>query len=152
MINSPDSTMKHHPVIPDMPNSRILDTRYDHLLSEPCPEYLLQRLLSKKQFSSKAECDAHFSELMKYMYLNLKYGVPMAMTSKAVDTVWHEFILHLQDYLEFCREKMGRIFYHDPTHKHQENGKIDDLFIALYESEFGDLPEVWRSRKRAEHQ
>lgn len=31
-----------------------------------------------------------------------------------VDEAWHNFILHLRPYLDFCNEKFGRVIYHNP--------------------------------------
>lgn len=138
--------MIKHATTPRCASVVSFDTRFDHLLTEKCPDYLVEKLLTKNRFKTAAECHTHFAELMKYMYLNLKYGVPIAMTSSAVDTVWHEFILFLSDYLAFCREKMGKIFYHEPsTSKRPVHSKATENFFALYETEFGDLPEVWRA-------
>jgi hypothetical protein len=40
-------------------------------------------------------------------------GVRLAM-SETVDLGWHAFILHSEEYLEFCRRLMGRYLHHVP--------------------------------------
>jgi hypothetical protein len=43
------------------------------------------------------------------------------MPSLAVDTLWHEFILHTEDYQEFCRGAYGRILHHTPERSMEED-------------------------------
>jgi len=39
----------------------------------------------------------------------------VAMPSKVVDTLWHEFILHTRRYEAFCRLAFGRLLHHTPA-------------------------------------
>src|SRR6476646_10603488 len=39
----------------------------------------------------------------------------VAMPSKVVDTLWHEFILHTRGYEAFCRQAFGRMLHHTPA-------------------------------------
>lgn len=39
----------------------------------------------------------------------------VAMPSKVVDTLWHEFILHTRGYEQFCRRAFGRMLHHTPA-------------------------------------
>lgn len=39
----------------------------------------------------------------------------VAMPSKVVDTLWHEFILHTRSYEAFCRQAFGRMLHHTPA-------------------------------------
>ena len=39
----------------------------------------------------------------------------VAMPSKVVDTLWHEFILHTRGYEAFCRRAFGRLLHHTPA-------------------------------------
>ncbi|HWH83291.1 MAG TPA: hypothetical protein VNU71_13760 [Burkholderiaceae bacterium] len=42
-------------------------------------------------------------------------GRYVAMPSKVVDTLWHEFILHTRAYEAFCRRAFGRLLHHTPA-------------------------------------
>ena len=42
-------------------------------------------------------------------------GAFVAMPSKVVDTLWHEFILHTRGYELFCRKAFGRMLHHTPA-------------------------------------
>lgn len=39
----------------------------------------------------------------------------VAMPSKVVDAMWHEFILHTRAYEAFCRRAYGRLLHHTPA-------------------------------------
>jgi hypothetical protein len=39
----------------------------------------------------------------------------VAMPSKVVDALWHEFILHTRAYEAFCRRAFGRLLHHTPA-------------------------------------
>ncbi|MBX3607326.1 MAG: hypothetical protein KF788_18745 [Piscinibacter sp.] len=39
----------------------------------------------------------------------------VAMPSKVVDALWHEFILHTRAYEGFCRRAFGRLLHHTPA-------------------------------------
>jgi hypothetical protein len=51
-----------------------------------------------------------------HQWLRLHVAAPglLAMPSKAVDQLWHEFILHTRDYQDFCRQAYGRTLHHSP--------------------------------------
>lgn len=42
-------------------------------------------------------------------------GRYVAMPSKVVDSLWHEFILHTRGYEAFCRRAFGRLLHHTPA-------------------------------------
>ena len=39
----------------------------------------------------------------------------VAMPSRAVDTFWHEFILHTRAYADWCELTLGRFLHHTPA-------------------------------------
>lgn len=49
-----------------------------------------------------------------YFTLVVRYGYGLAMPSRAVDTLWHEFILFTQAYQAFCDGAFGRFLHHVP--------------------------------------
>jgi hypothetical protein len=73
---------------------------------------------------------AALTELMKYMWLCLKhyedqtnypenkslhFACTMHPEMKAIDDMWHTFLLFTQDYQEFCRDYLaGNFFHHVP--------------------------------------
>lgn len=45
----------------------------------------------------------------------MAHGRFVAMPSKVVDAMWHEFILHTRAYEAFCRQAFGRLLHHTPA-------------------------------------
>ncbi len=45
----------------------------------------------------------------------MAHGRFVAMPSKVVDAMWHEFILHTRAYERFCRQAFGRMLHHTPA-------------------------------------
>ena len=39
----------------------------------------------------------------------------VAMPSKVVDILWHEFILNTREYQQFCQQAFGKVLHHTPT-------------------------------------
>jgi hypothetical protein len=54
--------------------------------------------------------------LREFFIVRPRAGTRMiGMPSKVVDDLWHEFILHTQDYQQFCRGAFGGLFHHVPA-------------------------------------
>jgi hypothetical protein len=52
-----------------------------------------------------------------HQWLRIHVAAPrtmLTMPSKAVDLLWHEFILHTTEYEEFCQHAYGRTLHHVP--------------------------------------
>lgn len=52
--------------------------------------------------------------LRQWLRLHVAGTELLAMPSRAVDLLWHEFILHTVDYKEFCRQAYGHDLHHAP--------------------------------------
>lgn len=50
-----------------------------------------------------------------FMACNRSPGRFVAMPSKVVDTLWHEFILHTRAYKDWCDIALGRFLHHTPA-------------------------------------
>lgn len=50
----------------------------------------------------------------------------VAMPSKVVDALWHEFILYTRGYEAFCRRAFGRLLHHTPAEALPRLGKASD--------------------------
>src|SRR5262245_16072667 len=54
--------------------------------------------------------------LRSYFLAHMRSGGQLVgMPSKAVDALWHEFILHTRTYHAFCKEAFGAYFHHVPA-------------------------------------
>lgn len=53
-------------------------------------------------------------------------GKFVAMPSRAVDTMWHDFILHTQGYRDWCALALGRFLHHTPAEALAGEAKHND--------------------------
>jgi hypothetical protein len=53
-------------------------------------------------------------------------GKFVAMPSRAVDTMWHDFILHTQGYRDWCALALGRFLHHTPAEALAGQAKHND--------------------------
>ena len=108
--------------------------------------YLEEKLIEKKVFNSHEEYQKTFTEFKKYVALSeiCRDDIPMAMVSKNVDEVWHQFILFTPQYHKFCNEMLGGYFHHIPkTSLTPLDPKGRENFIESYKEVFGEIPEIW---------
>ncbi len=65
-------------------------------------------------------------------------GKQAFMPACPVDTEWHQFLEHPDNYNTFCHEVVGREVRHEPA---KGEGEVE--WTGTYEAMFGPLPEVW---------
>lgn len=83
-------------------------------------------------------------ELKRYLFLRKVAGRPITMQSRAVDEVWHRFILDTPRYRAFCDEVFGSYLDHVSAHF-----DLDEAFPTSYRDTFGEeLPPLWTEDQR----
>jgi hypothetical protein len=88
--------------------------------------------------------DEAFTELKKYVGLAALHRKPLAMTSRTIDDVWHQFILFTREYHDFSQQFYGGYFHHAPNlPSKRENPALLDNFLQLYTKTYGAIPEIW---------
>jgi hypothetical protein len=93
--------------------------RWQHekvLREAPLPQYLKLKL--RRAYPQLSDKDAHLVErgLRQFFLACLRSKKAfVAMPSKAVDAMWHEFILHTQAYQEWCELALGWFLHHTPA-------------------------------------
>jgi hypothetical protein len=107
--------------------------------------FLEGKLLRKGAFSSREEYRLAFTELKKYLWLVAVTGRELAMYSRTVDEVWHQFILFTREYHAFCDRFFGHYMHHGPfVAPPPDDGGADLLeFLRAYREHFGPLSRVW---------
>lgn len=134
--------MAEEPALPQAPYD---ERRLEALLAFSAPQ-VEEKLLRNGKFHSATECHKAFLELMKYLWLTARAGRVLPMPSRAVDEVWHQFILFTEDYHAFCRRFFGGYVHHYPstvpTGAPGDTAAVQELF-RLYLAHFGRLPRVW---------
>lgn len=82
----------------------------------PLPSFLRQKLLRAHPLLSDAALRDVERGLRQFFNANAQAeGRFVAMPSKVVDTLWHEFILHTRGYEVFCHKAFGRLLHHTPA-------------------------------------
>lgn len=97
----------------------------------------------RKAYPTLGDQDAVLAEraLRSYFIAHLRAGqFVVAMPSRAVDALWHEFILDTRAYHAFCQEAFGGYFHHIPTGK-MTPGRMSDM--AMWR--------IWRLSCRGEN-
>jgi hypothetical protein len=107
--------------------------------------YLEEHLLRDRVLSSRDEYRKAFTELKKYLWLSDRTGRPLPMTSRAIDDVWHQFILFTVEYHQFCDRFFGHYMHHSPnvSSSPQPEDSTAKEFFRLYKENFGPVPRLW---------
>ena len=118
-------------------------TLIDRLENFQAP-YVEEKLLNEGMFDSPEKYQEAFNEFKKYIVLVQLSGKKLAMTSKAVDAVWHQFILFTQEYHDFCNKFLGSYLHHRPntsfTPLHPDGRKyLQEAYTEMY----GNIPAIW---------
>lgn len=82
------------------------------------PAALNDKLIEKYPHLSAANADEIIEGLRSYFHIcNMaqEQGENLAMPSQAVDSAWHEFILHTKLYDQFCGQAFGQFLHHNPA-------------------------------------
>ena len=99
-----------------------------------------------RQYASKNGIDSNeaakqFVELKKFLYHCATSDLACA-PSKAIDNIWHEFILHTRDYQEFCLRFLGTFIHHQPSDRVEAESYARTRELAA--GVFGNLDnELW---------
>ncbi|HLD04400.1 MAG TPA: hypothetical protein VJG90_01650 [Candidatus Nanoarchaeia archaeon] len=106
--------------------------------------YLEEKLLGERVFDSSAAYNGAFAEFKRFVALSLVYGKNLAMPSKEIDAVWHQFILFTKKYREFCDRFLGRYLDHNPNTSFTplDPEGLSNL-RGLYRKTYGDIPSLW---------
>ncbi len=83
----------------------------------PPPSYSHEAVLArieKEEGVDSATARDWFGEML--IFLDLCASSDKVLSPPPdVDKAWHAFVLHSQDYEAYCRERFGKVIYHQPT-------------------------------------
>ena len=84
--------------------------------THPFPSFLRERVRAAHPHLDDAALRDVERGLRQFFLASAQAGGRfVAMPSKVVDTLWHEFILHTRGYDSFCRQAFGRMLHHTPA-------------------------------------
>ncbi|WP_341893041.1 hypothetical protein [Variovorax sp. YR752] len=84
--------------------------------AHPFPPYLRDKLRATyPQITPVQAIEVERGLRQFFLASAMAQGRFVAMPSKVVDAMWHEFILHTRAYDVFCRKTFGRMLHHTPA-------------------------------------
>jgi hypothetical protein len=100
----------------------------EHAIREaPLPAFLRRKLQAVHPHLSLKDCDLVERGLRQFFMACLRSRKKfVAMPSQAVDTLWHEFILHTRAYGDWCELTLGRFLHHTPAEVLGRHGPQND--------------------------
>jgi hypothetical protein len=80
------------------------------------PQFLKRKLREQHPQLDGRDCDLVERGFRQFFIACLRSDKKfVAMPSRAVDTFWHEFILHTRAYADWCELTLGRFLHHTPA-------------------------------------
>lgn len=107
--------------------------------------YVKEKLMIEHKISSEREFMEAFTEFKKYVVLSRLYpNKRLAMPSRKVDEVWHQFILFTPQYHEFCEKFLGGYLHHVPKTSFTPGEPEDkNNFLRSYKETYGEVHRIW---------
>lgn len=91
------------------------------------PAYLQRKLREAYPHLSQKDCELVERGLRQFFMACMRSRKQfVAMPSKAVDALWHEFILHTQAYKAWCHNALGFFLHHTPAEALGAQAKSND--------------------------
>jgi hypothetical protein len=102
------------------------------VLEHPLPAFLRGKLREHYPQLSEAQAADVERGLRQFFVASAAAGGRfVAMPSRVVDALWHEFILHTRGYEAFCRKAFGRLLHHTPAEAMPPKGLRRDRQAGL---------------------
>jgi hypothetical protein len=90
--------------------------RERYVRESPMPQFLKRKLRETYPHLNAKDCDLVEHGLRQFFLACSRSKKQfVAMPSKAVDAMWHEFILHTKAYNRWCDLGLGRFLHHTPA-------------------------------------
>ena len=106
---------------------RIQPAREKYIRSYVFPFVIFDKLRQKYPQLTTKDFQLVARALRQFFLGHLNYKRKfVGMPSRVTDDLWHEFILHTQEYNRFCQQAFGQYFHHVPAGVLGNNPKEDD--------------------------
>ncbi len=101
--------------------------RERHIREAPFPRFLKAKLLKAYPHLTSKDYDLVERGMRQYFLACARSKKQfVAMPSKAVDALWHEFILHTKNYQAWCNMALGYFLHHTPAAALGKQAKNND--------------------------
>lgn len=101
--------------------------------------------IQKELELSDADARILFDDMLRFLWLcGTKKGEGL-VPPPPIDEAWHEFIMFMRDYEEFCEKYFGRLLYHRPNRPEDppRNGTEVPNSVAVFSEHLGTLSANW---------
>ncbi|GHD99889.1 hypothetical protein [Streptomyces alanosinicus] len=85
------------------------------------------------------------SEALAFVEVMGRTGEAMS-PSRLVDPGWHTFMLHTEEYAEFCRTRYGRFIHHAPKSRYRDRSTMADVVAKIRAHGFEVDESLWGTR------
>jgi hypothetical protein len=92
----------------------------------PLPQFLKRKVRQAYPHLSGKDAELVERGLRQFFLACSRGGGYVAMPSRVVDAMWHEFILHTQAYRDWCALTLGRFLHHTPAEALSARAKQND--------------------------
>jgi hypothetical protein len=115
--------------------------------------YLEEKLTTDGVVTGPEDYGRRWAEFKKFAFLagrSRRMGRTLAMASKAVDELWHQFILFTPQYRRFCQERLGFFLDHVPEMREKglRRSSASEDFFSAYGEVFGPPAAMWFPKGR----
>lgn len=101
-------------------------SRARHIEIAPLPRHLRADVLLRYPELGPVQLDDIERGLRQFFQCHLRARRFVSMPSRAVDTLWHAFILDTRAYQRFCRQAFGSFLYHSPAQTLGQDARRND--------------------------
>lgn len=104
--------------------------------------YLIDAMCSQHYFLPRWQTEeaARACQLYKnFLWLNKKYPQTPLVPSREIDEVWHNHILHTEQYVRDCENIFGSYLHHRPSSPEENPQQLAQQYLRtkeLYQKEF----------------
>lgn len=116
-------------VIQHVISNHTREKRLNFILNTPMPSQLWRNQEFRQLPLTSEQKQLIEAGLKDFFILHVLYPKrPIAMPSKAIDKLWHAFILDTKNYESYCKRAFGSTFHHVPDYEFSDKGKNIQLF------------------------
>lgn len=111
------------------------------------------RSLEENAAMTDDEADALLDAYCRFMAMCAAGDRQQVAVSRDVDPLWHNHVLHTEDYAAFCKEHAGHFLHHQPVPRGMIHEDLRDSYfgmtVTLHDDVFGSDPKYFPQDRSA---
>ncbi len=104
-------------------------------------QYIIIRMVDKKEWNLK-DAQETARKYKNFLTLRVLYPKLKCVPTPEIDEIWHDHILHTQNYVRDCKQIFGHYLHHNPSDGSKEDQesltKLYEETKTLYEKHFNE--------------